>query len=174
MVPTLWLDASGHRLFDPEVHTIHLVALSTILVSGVVFSAILAWRESYRVLFAVTAAMIASLMIYMGIFLLPMVDSYRSSKEIAIRIDPMLPPGEKVHFYHEIREAALFYADREAVALRSAGEFEEYIETEGALAIVDLNWVHQIEHLDQRYRVVDQYGNKIIVEGVAEPDHILE
>jgi len=174
MVPTLWLDARGHRLFDPEVHTIHLIAVSTILVSGVVLSVILAWRQSYRVLFGTTAAMIASLMVYMGMFLLPMVDSYRSSKEIALRIDRMLAPGEKITFYHEIREAALFYADREAVALRNAGEFEEYIETEGALAIVDLNWVHQIEHLDQRYRVVDQYGNKIIVEGVAGSDHIRE
>ena len=174
MVPTLWLDARGHRLFDPETHTIHLIAVSTILASSVVLSTILIWRKYYRALFGVTAAMIAALMIYMGMFLLSMVDSYRSSKQIAIRIDRMLPPGEKITFYHEIRDSALFYADREAVAMRNADEFEEYIETEGALAIVDLNWAHQIEHLQDRYRVVEQYGNKVIVEAVAAPDHILE
>jgi 4-amino-4-deoxy-L-arabinose transferase-like glycosyltransferase len=174
MVPTLWLDARGHRLFDPEVHTIHLIAISTILASSVVVSTILAWKKYYRALFGVTAAMIAGLMIYMGMFLLPMVDSYRSSKWIAIQIDGMLPPGEKITFYNDIRDGALFYADREAVELRNAEEFEDYLETEGALAIVDLNWIHQIEHLQDRYRIVEQYGNKVIVEAVAAPDHILE
>jgi len=174
MVPTLWLQARGHRLFDPDIHTIHLIAVTSILVTGVVVSVLLTWTKHFRALFGATAAMIGVLMIYMGLFLLSMVDSYRSSKEIAISIDRMLPPGEKIVFHHEIRDAALFYTDREAVALHNAERFGEYIETDGALAIVDLNWVHQIEHLQDRYRVVEQYGNKIIVEGVGGQGHIRE
>jgi hypothetical protein len=174
LVPTLWLDARSNKLFDPEVHTVHLFAVSTILVSGVVLSAILVWTRAYRALFAITAAMIGALMIYMGVFLLTMVDSYRSSKQIAMQVDSMLPPGAKITFYNEIREGALFYTDREAAELRNAREFEAHLDTEGALVIVPVNWMHQIEHLQGRYRVVDQYGNKVIVESVAEPDHILE
>jgi hypothetical protein len=86
----------------------------------------------------------------------------------------MLPPGEKIVFYHEIRESALFYTDRGAVALHDPESFEKYIDHRGALAIVDLGWVYQIEKLASRYRVVDRYGNKIIVEGVGEPDHMRE
>jgi 4-amino-4-deoxy-L-arabinose transferase-like glycosyltransferase len=174
MVPTFWLEARGHRLFDPDIHTVHLIAITSILVSSVVVSVVLAWTKHFRALFGVTAAMIGALMIYMGLFLLSMVDSYRSSKEIAISIDRMLPPGEKIVFYNEIRPSAAFYVDRDLVALHSAELFEEYIETDGALAIATLNWVHQIEHLQDRYRVVERYGNKIIVEGVSDEDHIRE
>ena len=147
----------------------------SILVSFVVLSALLAWTKNYRALFGVTATMIAALMIYMGAFLLSMVDSYRSTKMVALRIDRLLPPGERIAFHHEIRESSLFYTDRLAVALRSADEFEEHIRREGALAIVDLNWMHKIEQLQAHYRIVEQYGNRVIVEGVAAPpDHILE
>jgi 4-amino-4-deoxy-L-arabinose transferase-like glycosyltransferase len=174
LVPTLWLDARGHRLFDPEVHTVHLFAVSTILISGVVLSAILVWTRAYRALFAITAAMVGALMIYMGVFLLTMVDSYRSSKQIAMQVDRMLPPGAKITFYNDIRDGALFYTDREAEELLNAKEFEAHLDTEGALIIVPLNWIHQVEHLQGRYRVVAQYGNKVIVESVVEPDHILK
>ena len=174
MVPTFWLQARDHKLFDPTIHNVHLVAISAILISSVLVSAVLVWTRRYRALFGVTAAMIATLMIYMETFLLTMVDSYRSMKHLAIRIDSMLPPGEKIAFYHEIRDSAMFYADREAVALRDPGTFAEYIATPGTLAVVDLNWEHQIEHLRPGYRVVDQYGNKVIVESVGAPDHIFE
>jgi hypothetical protein len=113
----------------------------------------------------VNALLMAAIVVYGLVILMPVIDPYRSTREIALELDRVLPPGEKLAFYHEVRESALFYTDREALLLETPEALAAYLERPGALCVVDGSWYHTIEHLASRFEAVERRANKIVIRG---------
>ncbi len=151
-------------MYDPQVHRPHLIAFSVILIATVLASSVFVLTRWYRALFAATAGMVVAIMVYLGLVMLPVADAYRSTKVIAQRLDRMLPPDEEMAFFHEIKETALFYTDRRATLLRRPQDVEAYLETEGALCVIDGNWLEALGAVGDRIRIVDRHANKMIIE----------
>jgi hypothetical protein len=105
-------------------------------------------------------------MLYALVFLLPVIDPYRSTRDVARALDARLPPGERMAFYHEVRESALFYTDREALLLDTPEQLARFLARPGALCVIDGNWYHTVEHLAPRFRVVERRANKIVIEAL--------
>ena len=165
-VPVYWLEATRHPLYDPALHRPHLLATSAILVAAVLGGSLALACRAYRSLFAINAAMLVLLLLYGLVFLLPVADAYRSTRDVARELDRRLPAGEPLAFYHEIRESALFYTDREARCLDSPGDVAAWLERPGALVVVDGTWLHDLEPLAPRFRVAERRANKVVIEAL--------
>ena len=166
-VPFFWHEAAQHRMYDAALHRPHLLAISAILVSAALAGSLLLAFRRYAALFAVNTLLMAAIVLYALVVLVPVIDPYRSTREIARSLDRRLPPGEKLAFYHEVRESALFYTDREALLLETPEQLARYLERPGALCVVDGNWYHTVEHLAPRFETVEQRANKIVIRGRA-------
>jgi 4-amino-4-deoxy-L-arabinose transferase-like glycosyltransferase len=168
-VPFFWQAATRHPMYDAHLHRRHLLALSAILVGAAVLGSLLLALRRHAALFAVNALLMAAIVLYGLVVLIPVIDPYRSTREIARDLDRLLPPGEKLAFYHEVRESALFYTDREALLLETPEALAAYLERPGALCVVDGSWYPTVEHLAQRFERVEQRANKIVIRSRAEP-----
>ena len=51
------------------------------------------------------------------IFVLPEVSHFKSARELALRMNRILPPGEPVFFYRDLRESVVFYSGPRAAML---------------------------------------------------------
>jgi large subunit ribosomal protein L9 len=48
-------------------------------------------------------------------------------KKLALEMDSLLPSGEKLVFFRNLRDSALFYTDRRAIVLHSEQELLDYL-----------------------------------------------
>ena len=109
------------------------------------------------------------MIVYATFFLLPVIDVYRTSRDVALALDEQLPASEPLVFYPDLRESALFYTDRRGVELKHPEQLEAYLARPGAVCVIDASRTDSIEHLSSRYRETGRWGNKIVVEAVATP-----
>ncbi len=93
----------------------------------------------------------------------PTMDPYRSTREMALELDRILPPGEPMVFHWREKDSALFYTDREGVVLPTS-QVGEYISADREVFFVsDLRHLHRImEHRD-RFAFVRRIGDKVLI-----------
>ena len=60
------------------------------------------------------------------IFVLPEVSHFKSARELALRMQHILPPGEPVFFYRDLRESVVFYSNRRAVMIEKKEELVSF------------------------------------------------
>jgi 4-amino-4-deoxy-L-arabinose transferase-like glycosyltransferase len=173
-VPVFVLQGTRHPMYDAELHAPHLYALVSILAGTVLAGSVFLWRRNDRALFAVNASLIGLIIFYGMTLLLPAIDAYRTSKYVALALDARLRPGLPLVFYPDLRESALFYTDRRGVELKTTAELEEYLREPGAICVLDPGRLDGVTHLTDRYRVVERWANKIVVEAVAPPPYMRE
>jgi len=161
----LWSEATGHKMYDPDVHRGHLVALSVLLVSTAMASSILLALKHYRGLFGANAAALAVLIGYLVLWLAPAIDPYRSTKTIGLRLHDQLPPGQNLTFFHEVKDSALFYTERLGTVLKTPEAVESFLLQDGALCVVDRSRLDRLDSIRESYRVVDQLANKAVIAG---------
>ncbi len=68
----------------------------------------------------------------------------------------------------------MFYTDRSGVELKTAAELENYLREPGAICVLDASRLDRVAHLTDRYRVLEQRANKIVVEAVDAPSYMRE
>jgi 4-amino-4-deoxy-L-arabinose transferase-like glycosyltransferase len=167
VVVTLWRESTGHQQFDAEVHGPHVKVLIAAFSATVLICSYAMWRGRYRLYFGTTAALMVALIAHLGLFLGPAMEPYRSTKRIALTVDRMLPPGEKMVFYHRVKDTAPFYNDRQGIALWGLDKLEEYLSRPGAICIVNTKWRELLGEVRVPYRVVEEHGAHLIVEGLG-------
>jgi len=165
-----WFRVPGDAKYDAAVHQLPLLVLAGIFVIHAVAAARFLWGGRTRALFATNAATTVALLFYSVIFVFPLLDPYRSSKGISGRIDQLLPPGERIVFLRQLRDSAMFYTGRQSFILRTQAAIDAHLLREGSLGVIDENDMRLVGHLQGRFRVVDRYGDKLILEGLGEPD----
>ncbi len=94
-------------------------------------------------------------------------DDYRSSRIIALELDRRLAPNEKMMFFFDLQESALYYTRRQARKIRGNRVLSRYLQTEGNLIIIEKKTEHRLEDMRDEYEIVFEHGDKIIATGTS-------
>jgi len=125
---------------------------------------LLTWLRKNLHLFIVFSVISPILLFYILFAVVPDVNAYKGSKQIAVELDRLLPPGEKFRFYGQLLDSAVFYAQRDAVVLRNKWELNEYLADENRVYVLVRSRARTEEDAFKGdYHVLKVIGNKAIV-----------
>ncbi|MGB6335481.1 MAG: glycosyltransferase family 39 protein [Thermoanaerobaculia bacterium] len=127
------------------------------------------WSRRYAAcLAALVGVMVAGLVVFTTIFA-PATDPYRSTKDLALKLDPRLPPGEEIVFFSRLRDSALFYTGRGAVVFSDPQELDRYFaDQERAFCLVEDRYLSKLDEIADGFTIVEKVGNKTLLSN--EPD----
>lgn len=125
---------------------------------------VLLWIRKTASAFGTIVVLTGTAMVLFNLVLAPPVGPFRATKELGLRLDQRLPPGEKYVFYQRIRDSAMFYTDREAIVLERPADIQELMQSEKReYCILDERRLNELEGLKGLFFVLDQDGNKYLI-----------
>ena len=131
---------------------------------------ILEWRSRYRQQFFVLATISPILAFYILWVIVPGVDAYKGAKDIGMALDQRLADGDKFHFFGQLQDSAIFYADRNAVMLHSDEELAQHLQSdERVFALVRTRAREAENAFTGDYEIIEVVGNKAIVSNQPDP-----
>jgi 4-amino-4-deoxy-L-arabinose transferase-like glycosyltransferase len=106
------------------------------------------------------------------LFVLPEVSHFKSARELALRMNQILPPGDPVVFYRDIRESVLFYSGRRAVVLETREELSDYLgRPQPVFCLISVKTLDKIKQvLRSPCYIVDQEGFFTLISNKKPPD----
>jgi 4-amino-4-deoxy-L-arabinose transferase-like glycosyltransferase len=127
------------------------------------------WSRRYAAcLAALVGVMVAGLVVFTTIFA-PATDPYRSAKDLALKLDPLLSPGAEIVFFYRLRDSALFYTGRGAVVFEDPHDLDRYFaDQERAFCLVEDRYLSKLDEIADRFTIVEKIGNKTLLSN--EPD----
>jgi len=144
----------------------------TVAVAGVAMLLAGAWLSSLARRGSLTMAALAGVSPFLVLFLtwsvVPDVQPYRSSRDIGVAYDRMLPAGEKMVFCGQLFDSAMFYTGREALLLYDRSALDKYLSA-GVPAIVNLTSNECAGVLHDALNSVTVLGDKAIVARARQP-----
>ncbi len=158
-------------LFPPSSLTtdaplnLSLVYFLGIWVAGcALFSFGLVTKRKYKAFIGSIAGMATSLFLLLLIFIVPILGPNVSSKELALKLDKLMKPGENIKFYLKARASFLFYTDRKAEMLQNPQQLKEYMNSGQRVYCVFKHddW-EDVENLHGAMQIVAQVGDKLII-----------
>jgi 4-amino-4-deoxy-L-arabinose transferase-like glycosyltransferase len=121
-------------------------------------------RRNLRASFLVLAGTVVSVILFLNLAIIPAVNSYRSTKRLALEIDKMLEPGEKVAFGRFLRHSVLFYTNRKALVLKNYQELMGFLNSpKRVYCILKKSSYEELKGVKEKAYVIDQEGNRLIV-----------
>jgi 4-amino-4-deoxy-L-arabinose transferase-like glycosyltransferase len=122
------------------------------------------WSRRYAAcLAALVGVMVASLVVFTTT-LAPTTDPYRSTKQLALNLDPRLPPGAEIVFFRRLRDSALFYTGRGAVVFKDPHDLDRYFaDQERAFCLVEDKHLSKLDEIADRFTIVEKVGNKLLL-----------
>jgi len=98
------------------------------------------------------------------IFITPTLGPNVSGKELALKLDQLMKPGESIKFYLKARASFLFYTDRRAALLKNPQELKDYLNSDQRVYCVFKHddW-ESVENLHGDMQIVAQIGDKLII-----------
>jgi 4-amino-4-deoxy-L-arabinose transferase-like glycosyltransferase len=121
-------------------------------------------KRRYAGSFAALAGMVVAAIVFFDILLVPAINPYRSSKGLAATLDTMLPPGEKMLFFEDLRDSALFYTNRLAVVLRDPERLlDRMSRDEQVFCVIDRKYFEHLEDLKKVVYVIATEGSKVLI-----------
>ena len=149
---------------DTEI-AMPLVYFFAVWLTGCVLISIsLVIKKKYKAFIGSVAAITATLFPLVLIYIVPMLGPLVSYKDLALKLDNLMPPGESIRFYSKARASFFLYTDRTAEVLENPQELKEYMdsnETKYAVCKTD-DW-QDFEHLHGSIQVAAKVGDKLIV-----------
>ena len=125
---------------------------------------VLLWIRKTASAFGTIIVLTGTAMVLFNLVLAPPVGPFRATKDLGLRLDQRLPPGEKYVFYQRIRDSAMFYTDREAIVLERPTDIQELMQSEKReYCILDERRLKELEGLKDLFFVLDQDGNKYLI-----------
>jgi 4-amino-4-deoxy-L-arabinose transferase-like glycosyltransferase len=158
-------------LFPPSsLTTGALLNLSLVYFLGIwvagcaLFSFGLVTKRKYKAFIGSVAGMATSLFLLLLIFIVPILGPNVSSKELALKLDKLMKPGESIKFYLKARASFLFYTDRKAELLQNPQQLKEYMNSGQRVYCVFKHddW-EDVENLHGAMQIVAQVGDKLII-----------
>ena len=145
--------------------TLPLVYFFTAWVAGWALLSIgLVTKKKYKALIGSIVGMAATVLLLLLIYIVPLVGPLVASKELALKLDKLMEPGESIKFYRKARATFLFYTDRKAELLQNPQQLKDYINSGKKVYCVFKygDW-EDVENLHGDMQVVAQEGDKLIV-----------
>jgi len=95
----------------------------------------------------------------------PLISENRSLKGLAIRLDRLLPPGERLVFYDHLWESALFYSGRKAQTLENIGELKRYLASKRQVycLIRQKDYNRYRDYLEGHSQIIDRQGQVLLI-----------
>lgn len=129
-------DAQAKYRVDASVFLVPIAVLA----AGVTLTAILCWRRLHRACFATVAGMIAVLILVVNLVVVPAFNTFRSTRELGELLDRVLPEGQRLVFYDDLRDSTLFYTPRLGTVLETRVDVMLHMaRPEPAHCVLDVN-----------------------------------
>ena len=145
------------------------ITLQQVLVIGLLITVlpsvalVLLWRRRVPAAFGTILATVASVLVIFATWVGPGMDPYRSTRELALEFDQMLPPTEPMIFFWREKDSALFYTDRDGVVLPT-WEVEDYLKSDDEVFFVaDVRQLHRLSEYRDRLAFVYKNGSKVVI-----------
>lgn len=131
-----------------------------------------AWARRYRATFVAVAAVpiVAILFIIFGI--VPAINPFRTSRDLAFQLDLYLPQDERMVFYGDEFDSAYFYTGRQADLLEAPAELADLMALpETVYCIVDGRQLDGMTNPPEPMFILGREGHKVLLSNRAEPDN---
>jgi len=149
------------------LHVKILVLFMAVIVTAAFF---LLLKRRYRSSFSALAGMAVFSILIFILLIVPHINPYRSTKGLAKQMDALLPPGEKMVFYYDLRDSALFYTDRKALVLLTPEQLRNYFASDKkAYCVLDRNYFERFEDLKQTAFILGREGRKLLISNSRPP-----
>jgi 4-amino-4-deoxy-L-arabinose transferase-like glycosyltransferase len=100
------------------------------LIAGLAAAFALVLASRTRAGFAGIVVSFAAFIALFASFIVPLMSERRSSHEVAMKLDSLLPEGEPVACYSSLRDSVLFYTDRKLLVLKSGQQLDDYLSSD--------------------------------------------
>ncbi len=149
----------GYGISTTLINVVGLVMTAGI---GLIFLLILFRR--YPMAFAATTGWVVVGILMFLLLIVPYINPYRSTKGLAATLDPLLPKGEKLTFFHREKDSALFYTDRKAAIIRGQPALAEHLASKKRVfcVIEKKHFDRLVGFLPTAY-IWAQEGNKLLI-----------
>jgi len=90
---------------------------------------------------------------------------FKSAKELSKTVKTLLPPGEPIVFYRDIRESLIFYTDLPGKKLKKKEQLESYLDSPQRIyCIMNVKYYEQFKELlrDKMY-LIDREGYFLLI-----------
>jgi 4-amino-4-deoxy-L-arabinose transferase-like glycosyltransferase len=131
------------------------------LVGSIVFAGVFLIGKKDHAFFSALVLMVVTTLHVFMLVIVPSVNPYRSTRELALQYDRLIPPGEKFTFYSRIKETALFYTGRRARVLKKPDQLQNYLDSDKPVfCIITRN---RYSDLKTPVCVLAQEGDKLLI-----------
>ena len=157
----LWLYPLVEVEYESGVTLNQINFMATWLVFCMVLSFVFLLSKRNQALFTSLVAMMMSTLLLFLIVIVPATNPYRSTKQLAARLDRLIPVNEDLVFYSRIKESALFYTDRKARELESLEELKDYLASDKKVYCLITR--KKLARLSLMPYVVERQGDKLLI-----------
>jgi 4-amino-4-deoxy-L-arabinose transferase-like glycosyltransferase len=174
-VVLMFLAAFIYLLIYPLVEIEHesgvklnqIYSLTGWLVFCIVLAFISLWKKNTKALFSVFVAMIVSTLLLFLIIVVPSINPYRSTKQLADKADHLIARNGDLVFYSRIKESALFYTHRKARVLEHPRELKDYLSSDNQVYCIITK--KKLARLPLMPYVVARQGDKLLISNNKSP-----
>jgi 4-amino-4-deoxy-L-arabinose transferase-like glycosyltransferase len=133
---------------------------------------ILGRKEKILYSFFSLVAMMVIIFTAAKIFVLPEVSTFKSARELALRIKHLLPPGEPAFFYRDLRESVVFYSGRRAVMIEKKEALASFLSSpQPVFCLINTKTLDKIrEVLHSPFYIVDRQGYFALISNKKPPE----
>jgi 4-amino-4-deoxy-L-arabinose transferase-like glycosyltransferase len=110
------------------------------------------WRTAFGVL---AASLVLGIHVFLSAFI-PFIEPYRTTRELALEVDRMLPPGQPIVFYRGVEDTAVFYTQRRGYSIGIESNLIEFFKKNRAVyciikatdykktdGIIEISYIHR-------------------------------
>jgi uncharacterized membrane protein len=120
--------------------------------------------KKYKAFIGSIAGMAVTLFLLVWIYIAPLLGPLISSKELALKLDKLLDPGESITFYLKARASFIFYTDRSAELLENPQQLMEYmVNRKKVYCVFKYDDWEDVANLHDTMQIVAKVGDKLIV-----------
>jgi len=149
-----WYDLELHRFVIPIA----------IMFGGLLVSAVLLMVRRDRASYGALTAMVVVFILVLQVTIIPGLNPYRTSRQLAGRLDGLLPAGEQMVHYMRLFDSALFYNGRTAVVEENATPLVGRFSGDGpTFCIIRWQDYRKIDALQNLTEVIATEGNKLLI-----------
>ena len=121
-------------------------------------------NRNLKASFLTLAGAVVCAILFVLLVAVPLMNPYRSTKGFALKLDQMLPQGEKLVFGRVLRDSALFYTNRKAILLTTRKELMSFLGSDKRVfCVIRRSLIEQDDKLRPLAHIIDQEGHKVII-----------
>jgi len=144
--------------------------LIAVLAAILVGSSVLLVTRRYRGFLAANAGLVAVFVLVFSLILAPAIEHHRSTRRLALKLDPLLAPGEPITFFQRLQDSAMFYTGRTGVFLDTTENVLKHLSSKRrAYIVVEKRRLKRLAHIRERFYIVDEVGNKAVISNRSGP-----